>query len=301
MHLSASIPTVEIDSDKNLCRIDQAKYPIVGYGTYPLTGKACTVAVEQAIQVGYRMIDTATYYRNFDGIAKALSGKDRARFYLVSKVWHDEQSPEDLRKNLEANLAEMHIDYLDAYLLHFPNSQIPIEQTLGAMNELRLAKKIHHIGLSNISVNHLKRALEVGVPITWVQIEMHPHFCDFELLDFCHEHSIGVQAWAPLGRGRLSKDPLLDKIGQKYGKNASQVAIRWIIQHNCIPLPGSSNEKHMHENFDIHDFTLTKEDMSAIDKRAKIGKRERFTNKAFGFVDELDFSYEQCWPKRLNG
>ncbi len=297
MELSASITGVEIDTESGKCWINQVEYPIVGYGTYPLTGQDCTEAVEQAIQIGYRMFDTATYYQNFGGIAEAIKEKDRAQLYLISKVWVDEQSPEDLRKNLDATLAELNIEYLDAYFLHFPNSQMSIEKTLGAMNEFRMASKIRHIGLSNISANHLKRALEVGVPITWVQIEMHPHFCDFELIDLCRTHSVTVQAWAPLGRGRISHDPLLARIGQKYGKTPSQVAIKWIIQHGCIPLPGSKNETHMRENFNISDFALTEDEMSEIDNRAKGGVRERFTKETLGLDDEFDFSYEQCWPK----
>lgn len=294
MHLSASI---EVDIDRNICIIDKIDYPIVGFGTYPLTGNVCTRAVEQAIQIGYNIIDTATCYKNFDAIARALKNQDRSRFYLISKVWHDMQSPEDLRKDLEATLAGLQIDWLDAYLLHWPNSKIPIEKTLTAMNELRLAKKFRHIGLSNVSTNHVKRALEVGVLITWVQIEMHPYFCDFELIEFCREHSIVVQAWAPLGRGRISQDSVLADIGNKYGKSASQVAIRWIVQHGCIPMPGSSNQKHICENIDINDFTLTEDEMFEIDKRAKAGERERYSSETIGFDDEFDFSYEQCWPK----
>ncbi len=239
----------------------------------------------------------STYYKNFDAIAKALKGQDRNRFYLISKVWHHQQSPEDLRADLEQTLKQLQTDYLDAYLLHWPNSEIPIEKTLAAMEALRRDKKIRHLGLSNVSVNHLKRALEVGVPITWVQVEMHPHFYDPELLKFCKEHSIAVQAWAPLGRGRISEDAALERMGKKYGKTSAQMAIRWIIQHGCIPLPGSKNEKHMRENKSVLDFMLTKDEMEEIDRRAKSGERERFCREDIGFADEFDFTYEQCWPK----
>lgn len=296
MDANASSNSVEVDSKKGTCRIAGIEYPIIGFGTYPLTGNVCTEAVEQAAKVGYRIIDTATYYRNFDGIAKALQNQDRDRFYIISKVWHDKQTPKDLRKDLNFTLEQLQTDYLDAYLLHWPNSEIPIEETLAAMDELRQDKKIRHIGLSNVSVNHVKRALELGIPITWVQIEMHPYFYDPKLLKFCQEHSIGVQAWAPLGRGRISEDALLARIGKKYGKTSSQVALRWIIQHDCMPLPGSKSEKHIRENMDVTDFILSKEEMEEIDRRAKVGERERFTIETIGFEDEFDFSYEECWP-----
>jgi diketogulonate reductase-like aldo/keto reductase len=291
------ISAVEIDVKKGICKIDGVDSPMVGFGTYPLTGPECTQAVRQAAIAGYHIFDTAAYYGNFDAIAEALKGQDRSRFYLISKVWHDEQSPDDLMQDLDDTLEQLKTNYLDAYLLHWPNSQIPIEKTLGAMDKLRKEKKIRHIGFCNVSVNHVKRALEAGVPITWVQVEMHPYFCDFELVKFCQDHSIAVQAWAPLGRGRISQDLLLAKIGKKYGKTSSQVSMRWIMQHGCIPLPGSKNEKHIRENMNVNDFTLSADEMVEIDKRAKVGERERYTKEAIGFNDELDYTYEECWPK----
>lgn len=106
-----------------------------------------------------------------------------------------------------------------------------------------------------------------------------------------------VQAWAPLGRGRISEDGILAEIGKKYGKTSSQVAIRWIIQHRCMPLPGSKNEKHIRENTEVTDFILSMEEMEKIDRRAILGERECFTKETIGFEDEFDFPYERCWPK----
>src|SRR5579872_771481 len=265
----------------------------VGFGTYSLRKEA----IEQAIQIGYRIIDTATFYENFDEIAEILKNHKREDLYIISKVWPDSQTPEALKKDLHQTLKSLHTDYLDAYLLHWPNSRVSIEETLGAMQSLQREKKIRDIGLSNVNVNHLKRALEVGVPIAWVQIEMHPLFCDFELLEFCKRKGIRIQAWAPLGRGRVSKDLLLEKIGNKYGKTASQVAIRWILQHGCVPLPCSKNLKHIRENFEVNDFTLSTDEMDTIDNRAKVGNRERVTKEMIGFDDEFDFTYEECWPR----
>jgi len=292
MNRPAFSSSIEVDVNNGVCQIEGIDYPMVGFGTY----LHCKEGVETAAKLGYCILDTATYYFNFDEIAQALKMFDRSQFYIISKVWRDKQWPDDLMEDLNATLQQLQIDCLDAYLLHVPNSEIPIEKTLTAMQQLREAKKIRHIGLSNVSVNHVKRALEIGVPIHWVQIEMHPHFYDPQLIAFCKKQGIVVQAWAPLGRGRIAQDPILAKMGEKYGKTAAQVAMRWIIQHGCIPLPGSKNAKHQYENIHVFDFTLSDEEMEEIDRGAVVGKRERFTKEIFGFQDEFDFSYEECWP-----
>lgn len=282
---------MSVEIKESVCRIDGETFPKIGYGTYPLTGKECLVAVEEAVKAGYRIIDTATFYQNFEPIGKALKKLERDKFYLISKVWPDSQAPKDLEKDLNVTLKLLQMDHIDAYLLHWPNSKISIEDTLHAMKKLKDQGKIRHIGLSNVTVNHLKRVLEIGVPITWVQIEMSPFFYDPELIKFCHRHKIAVQAWSPLGRGGSKDDPDLLAIAKKHGKTPSQVALRWIIQHDCIPLPATRNPQHMAENLDVFDFTLSEKEMAAIDIKAKGGERLRIA------IDEFDFTYDQCWPK----
>lgn len=297
MSLSAT-PTVQIAPKSGQCTIEHVRYPAVGFGTYPLTGETCTKAVNEAIEAGYRIIDTATFYHNLSDIAKALKGHDRKSLYLISKVWHDHHTPEGLQQDLDETLAQLQTNYLDAYFLHWPNKQIPIEQTLAKLQEFVKAKTIRHIGLSNVSVNHLRRALEVGIPITWVQIEMHPFFYNAEVLAFCQKHHIAVQAWAPLARGRIIGDPLLNELAKKYHKTSSQIAIRWIIQHGCLPLPGSKSPKHIQDNIQVNDFILTANEMAEIDQRAVLGQRERYQADLLGIDDEFDLSYEECWPKK---
>ncbi len=289
-----------IQIEEAVCLIDQVEYPTIGFGTYPLAGKECTTAVEQAAACGYRILDTATFYDNFEAIAEAVNQLGREQFYLISKVWRDQHAPADLKKDLAITLERLETNYLDAYFLHWPNSEIPIEGTLQAMEELRVEGKIRHIGLSNVTVNHLKRVLGLGIPISWVQIEMSPLFFDQELVKFCQENSIAVQAWSPVGRGGLGKDPLLAKIGKKYKKTPSQIALRWIIQHGCLPLPSSSNQRHIRENTEVFDFHLTQSEMDKMDQKARVGKRLRITEDFLGFTDEFDFTYEECWPKNLS-
>lgn len=294
-----SLQLIEVDGKKGVCKIEGVPYFVLGFGTYPLKGEVCKEAVAYAAEQGYQIIDTAMRYKNFDAISRALAGKKRSDFYLISKVWHDQQLPIDVDNDLEKTLKELKTPYLDAYLLHWPNHAIPIEKSLHAMDILRREKKIRHIGLSNVSVNHLKRALEVGVPLTWVQVEMSPYFYDPTLLEFCKKHFITVQAWSPLGRGRVSEDPLLGKIGKKYGKTPGQVALRWITQHGCIALPSSKNVEHIGENREAIGFSLSLEEQMQMNARAKEGMRKRVTKELIGFDDEFDFSYEQCWPKKV--
>lgn len=300
LSIGANVMGLEGDKKEGICWIEDISYPAIGFGTYPLREEVCLKAVSQACELGYRIIDTATFYGNFIPIGRALkaSGLKRENFYIISKVWPDDQTPEKLKKDLKKTLQELQTNYLDAYLLHWPNSKISIEDTLRTIEELRGRGLIRHIGLSNVNVNHLKRALETNVKIAWVQVEMHPQFYDPELLKFCQENSIGIQAWAPLGRGRLSEDPVLDRLGKKYNKTAAQIALKWIIQHQCIPLPGSKSPSHMKENINVGDFILSNEEMEEINHRAAKGQRERVTTEAgVGFTDEFDFSYEECWPK----
>lgn len=296
MDLSPST-LIEVTSE-GICHIDHAKYPAVGFGTFPLKDETCFNALEIASELGYRIIDTATYYGNFDPISTVLRKYGRNNFYLISKVWPNSHTRQLLQEDLKITLERLQTNYLDTYFLHWPNSKVSIKETLFTLEEFRMNKLIRHIGMSNVNINHLKRALEFNVPITWIQVEMNPFYYDPELLAFCKNNEITVQAWGPLGRGRINDDVLLANLGIKYGKTSSQIAIKWIIQNGCIPLPGSKNPKHIEENIDVKDFVLTEEEMRTIDERACSGQRERVTlEMGAGFADEFDFSYEECWPK----
>jgi diketogulonate reductase-like aldo/keto reductase len=279
------------------CEINKIIYPAIGFGTYPLRDNICELAVLNAIDAGYRIIDTATYYKNFIPIGNALKTSTRQEYYIISKVWPDSQTADGIKKDIQLTLSQLKTDYLDAYLLHWPFNQIPIEESLITMQQLQSEGFIRHIGMSNVSVNHLIRALEVNIPISWVQIEMNPQFCDFHLLDFCRDNNIGIQAWGPLGRGRLNTNPLLAAIGKWHNKTAAQVSLKWILQHGCLALPGSKNISHMRENMKINDFMLSEDEMKKIDEMAKTGQRERIVPEwNLGFTDEFDFPYSECWP-----
>lgn len=302
MNVSTTTPTIEINTN-GVCRIGKQEYLAIGFGTAHMKRNPdlCFKSVKTAAEVDYRIFDTATRYQNFGPISKALEGYEHRDFYIISKAWHNAQTAEKLSEDLKVTLEQLKIDYLDAYFLHWPNSKVPIEDTLRTMEELRNRKLIRHIGLSNVTINHLKRALEVKVPIEWIQVEMSPFFYDAELTAFCQEHSIAIQAAAPLHENGIDEDSFIIELGKKYGKTAAQVSLRWVLQHGCLPLPRSGNPEHIKQNREILDFRLSEEDMRAIDERAKQGTRKiRVVGEAAkveGFTDEFDFSYAQCWPK----
>ena len=210
--------TVQIRQDGK-CVIEGVEYPGVGYGTWPLRDDVCFQAILDAARIGYRIIDTATLYGNHVPIGKALKKLGREQYYVTSKVWPNNHRPQDLKKDLVKALEDLQTSYLDAYLLHWPNSKTPIEDTMEAMVAAQKAGLIRHIGLSNVTPNHLKRIFELKVPITWVQNEMHPHFYEPSEVQACTSHGIGFQAWGPLGRGRLVEDSLLKKFSRKTSQN----------------------------------------------------------------------------------
>ena len=301
MNTSESNNQIKIDVVNGIFRSGKISCPMVGFGSDKLLGQECTDVIMLAAEQGYRIIDTATAYKNQDAIGNALKKLDRQQFYIVSKVWHDMQEPQKVQKDLESTLKNLKSDYLDAYLIHWPNRAIPIEKTLLAMEALRQQQKITHIGMCNVTVNHLRKALAVGVPLSWVQVEMNPNFFDQELYTLCLKHSIAYQTWRPLDFGRLNQDSLLINIGKKYDKSACQIALRWIVQNGCIPLPGSRNKDHIRDNINIMDFSLTTADMQLLNQRAIPGKRFRLEmNYGLGFTDEFDLSYEDCWSLSTN-
>ena len=275
MSLNSFLHSMPIEvTSEGICWIESIKYAAVGFGTFPLKDETCFTAVEIASECGYRIIDTATYYGNFDPISDVVTKYGRNNLYLISKVWPNSHTRQLLQDDLKLTLEKLQTNYLDAYFLHWPNSSVPIEETLSTLEEFRANQLIRHIGMSNVNINHLKRALELKIPITWVQVEMNPFYYDPELLLFCKNNKITVQAWGPLGRGRINDDVILANLGKKYGKTSSQIAIKWIIQNGCIPLPGSKNPKHIKENIDVMDFVLSEEEMKTINERARNGQRE---------------------------
>jgi len=241
--------------------------PRLGLGTYKSAeGGDVEGSVLAALELGYRSIDTASLYGNEAGIGKAIaaSGVGRDEIFLASKVWNDEQGYENTLAAFERSLDRLGTGYLDLYLVHWPREET--SETWRAMEKLYSEGRVRAIGVCNHLEHHLEALLQVAEVAPMVdQYEMHPWLQQPSLRRYCETHGIVVEAWAPLMKGRVGEVPELVAIGQRHGKSAAQVAIRWLLQHDVVAIPKSVHRDRIAENAHVFDFELTDAEMSAID------------------------------------
>ncbi|MFI4910324.1 MAG: aldo/keto reductase [Sedimentisphaeraceae bacterium JB056] len=252
--------------------------PVLGLGTWKLTGKDCEKTVAQALEMGYIHIDTAEMYENEQEVGEGIKGADRSKIFITSKVAKSHLKKNDVIEACQRSLDKLGTDYLDLYLVHWPNDDIPIEETMQAMEELVDKKMIRSCGLSNFDVSRIKKAQEAAqIPICNLQIEFHPFTNRHELPQYCKEQGIAITAYSPLARGEVFEDETLKEIAEKHSKTPSQVSLKWLIQNGHIVIPKASSEKHLRENMEL-DWELSCEDMKKIDN---IKKDERLIDKKY--------------------
>ncbi len=243
-----------------------ASIPVLGLGTWKLTGSTCERAVRQAIDLGYRHIDTAEMYGNEAEIGKAIRGVDRSGLFITSKVSSANLQTYDVIKACRQSLDRLGTDYLDLYLLHWPNDAIPLGQTMEGMQTLVARGHIKSIGVSNFDVGRLREAMAGSeAPICNNQVEYHPFRPRDEIPQFCRENGIALTAYCPLGQGTVLGDATLQEIGHKYGKSPAQVSLAWLLSKGAVVIPRASREDHLKANADLDGWELAQEDIEAID------------------------------------
>ena len=257
----------QIDSSLRALEIQGQTVPKLGFGTWEILGSDCEEAVSDALEIGYRHIDTAQAYDNEAEVGRALaaSGVPRNELFLTTKLWRDEYHPERVRPSAEESLGRLQVDSVDLLLLHWPNDTVPLEQTLGALTNLRDEGLIKHFGVSNFPLGLLDEALALS-PIFADQVEFHPYLDQQPLVERAIERDFMVTAYSPLARGKVPDDPVLREIGDQYGRTAGQVALRWLLDKpNVATIPKASSHERRVENFEIFDFELSDEDRAKID------------------------------------
>lgn len=255
--------------------------PEIGYGTWQSPDSEVTVnGVKTAIACGYRHIDTAAAYKNEVSVGEGIkeSGVARKDLFVTSKVWNTQRGYEKTIAAFEKTLSDLDLDYLDLYLIHWPASKKDYEnweeinlETWRAMTDLYKAGKIKAIGVSNFKPHHLEALMKTEVKPMVNQVEFHPGFMQEETVKYCRDNGIIVEAWSPLGTGRMLTNPDLQEIASHYGKSVAQICIRWCIQHDVLPLPKSVTPSRIEENRNVFDFEINTEDMQRIDALENFG------------------------------
>ncbi|NHN46405.1 aldo/keto reductase [Halostella sp. JP-L12] len=254
-----SVPSVTLPSGDDL--------PVVGVGTWDIEGDTVRESVRAALDAGYTHVDTAEGYMNEAEIGDVLADYDRDDVFLTSKVLPKNLGYEDVLSSCEASLDRLGTDYLDLYLIHWPNPAISLRETLSAMEKLHDEGKVRNVGVSNFSAYQLSAAHHVSdVPIAVNQIEFHPRFQRPDLVDYCRETDTVVEAAAPLARTDIFENDAVRELAEQYDKSPAQIALKWAVENDVVVLPKSSSPEHVRQNLELFDWELADEDRRRLDE-----------------------------------
>ena len=251
--------------------------PAIGFGTWLLEGEKVTEPLKIALEKGYTHIDTAAIYKNEKEIGAVLKADnvDRSKLFITSKCWNTERGYEKAMAAFDQTLTDLQTDYLDLYLIHWPANETQFPDTWAELNagtwrafeEIYKSGKAKSIGVSNFNINHLEALFETAEIKPMVnQIEIHPGHSQPELVDFCKQHDLLVEAWSPLGSGRILENELIVSLADKYNVSVGQICINYCLAKEILPLPRSSSEKNIEANLTSNNFKLSAEDVKAIDE-----------------------------------
>ena len=244
-----------------------ARIPVLGFGTMTLKEDLCVAMVEAALQLGYRHLDTAQMYGNEREVGAGMrrSGVKREEVFLTTKVWFNRLAPGDLERSVDESLAKLDMPWVDLLMIHWPNAQIPLAQSIAALCKVKKAGLAKHIGVANFNVAMLDEANKAASePLVALQIEAHPYLDQSKIIAAARRHGMAVVGYCPLARGKVPGDATLQRIGRAHGKSAAQVALRYLEQQNIIPIPRTSKRERLAENLGSLDFALSDAQMQEI-------------------------------------
>ncbi|WP_339512306.1 aldo/keto reductase [Pseudomonas sp. RL_15y_Pfl2_60] len=263
----------------------QLQLPKLGLGTWPMLDEECSRAVEQAIELGYRHIDTATGYNNEAAVGTALarSSTPREQIHVTTKVWWDKLQPQAMRQSLDNSLKALQSDYVDLFLIHWPGNggkDWSLEQSIETLVELQQSGKAKHIGVANFTLPMLRRAVdELGAPLAALQVEYHLMLDQQPLLDFVRQHDMALTAYTPLARGKAAEAAQVQQVADKHAVLPSQVVLQWLLaQDNVAAIPKASGKANQLSNLQALDLRLDADDLALL---AQLPKNLRVVNPDF--------------------
>jgi diketogulonate reductase-like aldo/keto reductase len=255
----------------NVVEANGAKIPVIGLGTMTLMDAVCVEAVETALRLGYRHIDTAERYRNETEVGEGLrrglraNGLAREDVFVTTKVFHDRLAAADFERSLDQSLRNLELSWVDLLLIHWPNPKVPLKETLDVLCKARRDGRAKHVGVANFTTSLLQDAVKLASePLVTNQIEVHPFIDQDKVLAACRVHGLAVTAYCPLARGKVPGNDVLARIGRAHGKTSAQIALRYLVQQGIIPIPRTSNPDHLAANLATFDFTLSDVEMTEI-------------------------------------
>jgi 2,5-diketo-D-gluconate reductase A len=257
------VPTIELNDGRTI--------PQLGFGVFQIKPADTARAVSEALQVGYRHIDTAQMYGNEKGVGEAVrgSGLDRADVFITSKLSNAFHRPDDARRAFAQTLSQLGVDYVDLFLIHWPLPTLydgDFVSTWSTLEEFRRDGRAHSIGVSNFQVAHLERlAVAADVVPAVNQIELHPYFRNTEVHAYGEAHGIATEAWSPIAQGKVLGDRTITAIAERLGRSPAQVVLRWHIERGNVVFPKSTTPARIQENFELFDFQLEPGDAERID------------------------------------
>jgi 2,5-diketo-D-gluconate reductase B len=249
-----------------------ANIPLLGLGTWDIRGDVCKRIVEQALRLGYRHVDTAQAYENEREVGEGIrnSGVPRDQIHVTTKVWWTQLAPADLLRSTRESLARLKLEYVDLLLIHWPNSSVPLDQTIAALCKAKRDGMTKHVGISNFPTALVDQAVQYSTePIATNQIELHPYLDQSKVIAACKANGISVTAYSPIVRGKAGDDPVLLKIGRAHKKSVAQVCLRFLVQQGVVVIPRTSKVERLSENSEIFDFELSPAEMAEIQGLAK--------------------------------
>ena len=244
-----------------------ANIPLVGLGTWELRGRACARVVEQALRLGYRHIDTAEMYDNEREVGEGLraSGVKRGEVFVTTKIWPNHFTPRELERAARDCVARLRLGEVDLLLLHWPNPNVPLAETIGALCKVKRDGLARHIGVSNFTVALIADALAAATePLVCDQVECHPFLDQSKLIAACGSHAMALVAYSPLARGQFRRNEVLNRIGAAHKKTAAQICLRYLVQQDIVVIPRTGKLERLSENASLFDFTLSEREMAEI-------------------------------------